>query len=740
MLSQIQRGNDQETNQSAQSHEVTQKKERPGSNQGQKPSIQAKQKPIQAKQKPIQAKHKTIQAKHKPIQAKQSPVQLQDKDTESGTSSNQEEARVKQRVGALMNTDISDAKVHYNSDKPAQLMAEGTAQGNEVHLAPGKSKHLGHELTHVAQQKLGDVKPTMQANNGVGINNDPKLEKQADDIGAIAMGNQTIQAKAPQNATLSSSSNSNSSSTPFQLITSLELDTLMTSLNKMEEYKHLQNRPKIMGKQALWNVLVAYRTKHNINMNDIDLPQAESIITEHLDQYPSPQQKHLKINQQINHAHSLSATNLDGDITNANSIHDLSIYEMNSEMNDSIKSKIDHKIDETLTLADAAQVEFIKRMNKLKSTHQAANYEVKPGPLKKKERIEEKTFGKYDRDAGQVIDIVRGSLVFDTLEDLIKIEPVIKDFFYILRRKNDIGKETPAGYADMKINVRLDNGIVGELQLQVKSLNTAKTQGGGHSLYRIIRDLNEGKATQFDTENEHDLEKLTKIKDGFSTIKNTLTTKGNDDNHVLKPAEANAYKQLLNSTLAKLEAGNVLGYAKDGKEHTDLMKISKLVYENANKTINEQMEDERVQNHFQNLNQAISEEKATKEAKRSPAALAQNQDSNWFTQRFGATPQPNGAGIETLLNSIQARFEIPGDNWISETKKGLKDEGTIAGDQNFNINKVLQYFSGHLSARFQLIKKKPITNKFSVEGVIGEEGPICFILEDGQQYLLTYKK
>jgi len=143
--------------------------------QQQKPSIKAKQKPIQSKQgrKP----------RHK---AKQQPLQRNHKRAIK-KSNKLDEVQIKENVSQLMGTDVADAQVHYNSNKPAQLQAEATAQGTEVHLAPGKEQHLGHELTHVAQQKQGRVQPTIQANNGVGINNDPKLEKEADEVGEKAM-------------------------------------------------------------------------------------------------------------------------------------------------------------------------------------------------------------------------------------------------------------------------------------------------------------------------------------------------------------------------------------------------------------------------------------------------------------------------------------------------------------------------------------------------------------------------
>ena len=78
---------------------------------------------------------------------------------------------------------MDDVKVHYNSDKPAQLQAHAYAQGTDIHIAPGQEKHLPHEAWHVVQQKQGRVKPTMQLKEKININDDTKLEKEADIMG-----------------------------------------------------------------------------------------------------------------------------------------------------------------------------------------------------------------------------------------------------------------------------------------------------------------------------------------------------------------------------------------------------------------------------------------------------------------------------------------------------------------------------------------------------------------------------
>lgn len=61
--------------------------------------------------------------------------------------------QMKERIGNLSWFSFDDEKVHYNSDKPAQLQALAYTQGNQVYVAPRQEKHLGHGLGHVVIQK-----------------------------------------------------------------------------------------------------------------------------------------------------------------------------------------------------------------------------------------------------------------------------------------------------------------------------------------------------------------------------------------------------------------------------------------------------------------------------------------------------------------------------------------------------------------------------------------------------------
>lgn len=76
---------------------------------------------------------------------------------------------------------FDDVRVHYNSDKPAQLQALAYTQGTQIYVGPGQERHLPHELGHVIQQKSGIVRPTTYF-RGISVNSDPKYEKDADTI------------------------------------------------------------------------------------------------------------------------------------------------------------------------------------------------------------------------------------------------------------------------------------------------------------------------------------------------------------------------------------------------------------------------------------------------------------------------------------------------------------------------------------------------------------------------------
>lgn len=135
------------------------------------------------------------------LQGKFQPVQKQENNT--GLPD-----QLKSGVENLSGLSLDDVQVHYNSDKPAGLQAHAYAQGTDIHLAPGQEKHLPHEAWHVIQQKQGRVKPTMQLQDKVNVNDDAGLEKEADVMGAKAISTSTqfkdipVQLQALENAVI----------------------------------------------------------------------------------------------------------------------------------------------------------------------------------------------------------------------------------------------------------------------------------------------------------------------------------------------------------------------------------------------------------------------------------------------------------------------------------------------------------------------------------------------------------
>lgn len=117
-----------------------------------------------------------------------------DAGTVSGATGNENQSnlpvQLKSGIESLSGISMDDVKVHYNSNKPAQLQAYAYAQGTDIHLAAGQEKHLPHEAWHVVQQKQGRVKPTLQMKGKVNVNDDKGLEAEADAMGAKAVQNQ----------------------------------------------------------------------------------------------------------------------------------------------------------------------------------------------------------------------------------------------------------------------------------------------------------------------------------------------------------------------------------------------------------------------------------------------------------------------------------------------------------------------------------------------------------------------
>ena len=96
-------------------------------------------------------------------------------------------------------TNFSDVNIHTNSIQAKEIGALAYTQGSDVHFAPGQynpetqsgQELLGHELTHVVQQREGRVEPTTEV-NGMAVNDNHGLESEADAMGAKAAAGEVV--------------------------------------------------------------------------------------------------------------------------------------------------------------------------------------------------------------------------------------------------------------------------------------------------------------------------------------------------------------------------------------------------------------------------------------------------------------------------------------------------------------------------------------------------------------------
>ena len=175
---------------------------------------------------------------------------------------------LKSGIENLSGMDVSDIKVHFNSSKPKQINALAYAQGSDIHLAAGQEKHLSHEAWHVVQQKQGRVQPTVQMKDGLGINEDAGLEREADLMGEKA-GQSTLQRKGKDTNSTFNNSSSNDSSQIVQMklekLTTAELlkaageaykahiNDLLNALNNYEKVPEIESEKEALAFDIVLN-------------------------------------------------------------------------------------------------------------------------------------------------------------------------------------------------------------------------------------------------------------------------------------------------------------------------------------------------------------------------------------------------------------------------------------------------------------------------------------------------------
>ncbi|MDQ0112688.1 eCIS core domain-containing protein [Paenibacillus harenae] len=142
-----------------------------------------------------------------------------------GAGRNQLPLPLADKIQAAFKVDASTVNIHPNSSAAADVGALAYTQGNDIHFAPGQynpessqgQELIGHEMTHIVQQRVGRVKPTTEI-GGLPVNDDPKLEREAESMGRrTAAANGPVQRSAdPAAAAPASKAGNANSKAPIQ--------------------------------------------------------------------------------------------------------------------------------------------------------------------------------------------------------------------------------------------------------------------------------------------------------------------------------------------------------------------------------------------------------------------------------------------------------------------------------------------------------------------------------------------
>ncbi|WP_337098454.1 eCIS core domain-containing protein [Paenibacillus sp. YIM B09110] len=156
------------------------------------------------------------------------------------------------KIQAAFNVDPSSVNIHANSSEASKVGALAYTQGNDIHFAPGQynpessqgQELIGHEMTHVVQQRAGKVKPTTEI-SGMPVNDDPKLEREAESMGRrTAAASSPVQRSADPTAAASASSGGGShAKTPIQRLPTRR--QMEKELNPKSNFLFIKNSTRV---------------------------------------------------------------------------------------------------------------------------------------------------------------------------------------------------------------------------------------------------------------------------------------------------------------------------------------------------------------------------------------------------------------------------------------------------------------------------------------------------------------
>jgi hypothetical protein len=120
---------------------------------------------------------------------------------------------------------------------------------------------------------------------------------------------------------------------------------------------------------------------------------------------------------------------------------------------------------------------------------------IEQGPIKSQQRSVEKVVSKDSWDLRKLRDPVRATIAVATTKDVPAAVLALQKALtakggQIVRAEDRFSNPLASGYRDLQLNVRLPNGVIGEVQINLKSMLTAKNSDG-HKYYEEWRRIAE---------------------------------------------------------------------------------------------------------------------------------------------------------------------------------------------------------------------------------------------------------
>lgn len=144
------------------------------------------------------------------------------------------------------------------------------------------------------------------------------------------------------------------------------------------------------------------------------------------------------------------------------------------------------QFDELYQHAEIAQHEMISLLSKTQKITETQI--ILPG-LKGKLRAQEKIESELGGQADKLTDIVRASIVADSIPDLVKAYDEITQHSTLLEVNNRFATPAKSGYRDLKLLVRLpESKHIAEIQLHLSAIAEVKS-GPEHKIYEEVQGI-----------------------------------------------------------------------------------------------------------------------------------------------------------------------------------------------------------------------------------------------------------